>query len=230
MTEADCVAKDLMDPLSATASIIAVIQLSTEVVKYIGTTAGATRERKRLRDEVRACEYILQQLKDEADDSEEGNAWSETIKALEAPGAPLGRLWATLNIVKAKLQPKEGFEKAFTVLKWPFHEKDVEKIIGAIEREKNLLGLALTNNCRKLMQDIKKSSKENRRQLTELIEAIKESLQDNQSQFEELKGELSSVQGSQTGLRKGIDRLHDRQDTREAADELQNDPRMAQTH
>ncbi|KAF2183470.1 ankyrin [Zopfia rhizophila CBS 207.26] len=210
-----------MDPLSTTASIISIIQLSTVVVNYISAAAGATKDRKSLRDGVRACEYILQQLKDEADDLEEGKAWSETIKALEAPGAPLGRLWATLNIVKAKLKPKDGFEKAFAALKWPFQEKEVENIIGAIERENNLLNLALTNDCRKLIQDIKKSSKENGRQLTELIEAVKEGSQDNHSQFEELKDELSRVQGSQTGLRNGIDRLHDRQDNQEAAEERQ---------
>jgi hypothetical protein len=100
---ADSLVKRKMDLLSTTASVIAVIQLSSEVVKYVSAAGGATKERKRLREEVRACEYILQQLKDEADDSEEGKAWSETIKALEAPGAPLGRLCVALSVVKAKL-------------------------------------------------------------------------------------------------------------------------------
>lgn len=208
-----------MDPLSTTASIIAVIQLSTEVVKYISTAAGAPKERKRLREEARACEYILQQLKDEADDSEEGKAWSETIKALEGPNAPLGRLWVALSIVQAKLQPKDGLKKAITTLKRPFKEKELEKIIGTIEREKTLLELALTNNCRKLIQDMNKSAKEHRRQLTELIEAVKETSKDSQSQFSELKDNLAFVHGSQAGLKEGVDRLHERQDDRETAKE-----------
>lgn len=103
-----------MDVLSAAASIIAVIQLSTEVVKYINAAAGAAKERKRLREEIRACEYILQQLKDDADDSEEGKAWSQTIQALEAPGAPLGRLLIALNIVKAAVQHYTYIESATT--------------------------------------------------------------------------------------------------------------------
>lgn len=94
------------------------------VVEYINGIHGATKERKRLRDGVRACEFILQQLKDDADDTEEGKVWSETIKALEGADAPLGRLWVALNIVKAKLEPKTGLEKALTSLKWPFNEKD----------------------------------------------------------------------------------------------------------
>jgi hypothetical protein len=138
----------MADPVGTTASIIAIIQLASAVAEYINGVRGATKERKRLREEVRACEFILQQLKDDADDSEEGEAWSETIKALEGTDAPLGRLWVALNVVKTKLEPKRGLEKALMSLKWPFNEKEIEKIILAIEREKALLQLALTNDCR----------------------------------------------------------------------------------
>lgn len=138
----------MADLLRTTASIIAIIQLSSVVVEYINGARGATKERKRLRDGVRACEFLLQQLKDNADDTEEGKAWYETIKALEGNDAPLGRLWVALNVVKAKLEPRTGPEKTLTSLKWPFNEKEVEKIISAIEREKVLLQLALTNDCR----------------------------------------------------------------------------------
>ena len=113
--------------------------------------AGATKERKRLHKEVWACEYILQQLKDEADDSEEGKAWSKTIATLKDPRESLDRLWVVLSIVKAKLQPKDELKKAVASLKWLFNEKEIEKTFAAIEREKSLLELALTNDCRKLI-------------------------------------------------------------------------------
>lgn len=161
-----------MDGLSAAASITAVLQLSSSVVKYINAATGATTERKRLREEVRACQSILQQLKDDADDSEEGKAWSETIKALEAPDAPLGRLYVVLRKVEAKLQPKEGIKKALADLKWPFHEKEIGAFLATIEREKSLLELALANNSRKLIQEIQRTSKENKQQLAALLQAI----------------------------------------------------------
>ncbi|KAH7156175.1 ankyrin repeat-containing domain protein, partial [Dactylonectria macrodidyma] len=163
-----------MDSLSTTtASVIAVVQLSSKVVKYINSAKGATQERKSLREELRACERILQQLIDEADDSEEGQAWSNTIEALEAPGAPLGRLWVTLSEVKERLQPQEGIRKTLARLKWPFNEKEIKEIYGTIEREKSLLQLALTNNSRQLLQEIKITSDENNKQLTKLVQAIK---------------------------------------------------------
>jgi hypothetical protein len=205
-----------MDPLSITASIIAIIQISSDIVSYVNGATGATKERKRLRDEVRACEFILQRLNDEASDVEEGNMWSETIKALEGPGAPLGRLRDALSIVRAKLEPKKGLKKAFSTLKWPFDEKEVEKVISAIEREKNLLNLALANNCRKLVQEIKKSSKENTRLLAELIDSIEKGWEQNQSQFDEVKDNLEHIQGSQADLKDDLDRLHDRKKNREA--------------
>jgi hypothetical protein len=210
--------KGKMDPLSTTASIVAIIQLSSTVINYVNGAAGATTERKRLRNEVRSCETILQRLQDEAGDSEEGKMWSETIKALEAPGAPLYRLGIALSVVIAKLEPKKGLKKALSALKWPFDEKEVGKVISTIEREKTLLVLALTNDCRKLIQEIKKSSNENERQLAELIEAVEESSMEISSRFAELKDDLGRIMGSQVDLKDGLDQLHDRQDNREATE------------
>ncbi len=152
-----------MDGLGVAASVIAVLQLSSTVVTYINAAAGATKERKCLREAVRACESILQQLKDEADDSEEGREWSETITILEAPDAPLGRLWVALCKVEAKLQPKEGIKKALADLKWPFTGKEIGEVFTTIKREKSLLELALTNNSRKLIQEVRRMSNENKR-------------------------------------------------------------------
>ncbi|KAF4456044.1 Ankyrin repeat domain-containing protein 50 [Fusarium austroafricanum] len=164
----------MSDPLSTAASVIAVLQLSASVVGYINAAAGASRERKRLRDEIRACEYILRQLRDEADNCEEGQAWLETIEALEAPDAPLGRLQSTLQIIKSRLLPKDKgrFQKTLTSLKWPFSEKDVDKMFMALEREKALLGLALQNNSQKLIREIRKAAIENRSIVENLTEAV----------------------------------------------------------
>ena len=195
-----------MDPLSLTASIIAIIQLSSEVVGSIGAATGATKERRRLREEVLACDTLLQELKDEADDSEEGAAWSKTIKALEGPDAPLGRLSIALKLVRAKLEPQKG-RKIRTSLRWPFEGKEVEKIIGAIEREKALLNLALNNDHRRLTQDLKRVAKENTRQLLELANAVEETSKANKEQFVEVRKDLATSEKLQTRLSDGIDHL-----------------------
>lgn len=203
-----------MDPLSITASTIAIIQISSDIIGYINGATGATKERKRLREEIRSCEFILQRLNDEASDAEECSTWSATIKVLEGPDAPLGRLWSALTTIKAKLEPKKGLKNALPTLKWPFDEKEIGKIISAIEREKSLLDLALTNDCRKLIQEIKKGSQENGRQLAELIYCMNKSSEENETYFAELKDGLDYIQA---GLKHDLYHLHDREQIREAA-------------
>ncbi len=95
---------DQMDGLSGAASIIAVIQLSSTVIGLISTISGARNERKRLREEIQACSDLLQELKDDAEDSGERTPLLQNIEALEGPHAPLGRLAAALNVVKTNLE------------------------------------------------------------------------------------------------------------------------------
>ena len=204
-----------MEPLGATASVIAVLQLLSKVVEYINSASGAPKERRRLREELRVCENVLQQLKDEADDSEEGKLWSETIKALEAPGAPLGRLEIALSEIEARLKPKEGMRKALSSVEWPFHEKGIKEIFQTIEREKSLLQLALANNSRKLLQEIKRTSSENKSQLLKLITAIERSSDESEGQFSKLNDNLVILQDSQASLHNGLDGLNRRQDNRD---------------
>jgi len=137
-----------MDPLSTGTGIIAILQLSTEVVKYIIGVAGSTKDRRRLRSEIIACEAILMRLQDLSDDArEESKSW-ENMKAIEGKDSPLYRLGLILDATKTKLEPKQGLSKALAPLKWPFEEKEVEKLIAAVQREKALLQLAITNECR----------------------------------------------------------------------------------
>ena len=193
-----------MDGFKAAASVIAVIQLSTEAVTFINTATGATKERKRLREEIRACEDILQQIRDEADDSDAAtasdsqNRWSATIAALEAPGAPLGRLAATLSALQTKLKAKQdgGLAGIITRLKWPFSEKEVEKIIAAIEREKSLLSLALANYSRKVIEEIRKTSTENQEHLVEIIDLMKKDSEVNSLKLDGLRIDVEQVKKS----------------------------------
>ncbi|KAK7393995.1 hypothetical protein QQX98_013222 [Neonectria punicea] len=188
-----------MEPLGAAASVITILELLSKVAKYVNSAAGATKERKSFRLELRACQNILQELVDEADTSEEGKDWSEIIKALEAPGAPLGQLQVALGMIEAKLQPKDGIKKEIHV---------------TIEREKSLLELALTKNSRKLIQEIKRTSTENKKQLSDLIQLTKECSRENEDQFSQLRTDMLVVQDSQSSLHDDLAGLHHREDHR----------------
>jgi hypothetical protein len=70
--------------------------LTSKVVDYVGKVKDVSEDCKRLRSEVIACRRILQEIKDDADDYEESDAWVETIKTLEQPDGPLSRLQSAL--------------------------------------------------------------------------------------------------------------------------------------
>lgn len=112
------------------ASIIAIVELCSEVIKYVNET-GATTGEMRLREEVRSCKFILEQLKDATDDTNKAKISSD---AIEASRTPLCQLGIALGDIRAKFEP---------VRKWPFDEKEVEKFISTIEHEKNLLARAM---------------------------------------------------------------------------------------
>lgn len=220
-----------MDPLSITAGAIAIIQLCAQVVEFISAAAGATDARKRLGDEVRSCEFILQQLKDEVSDSNNAESWAETLRALDAQDGPLGRLWAALSALKVCLEPKKGFQKALQAIKWPFDEKEVARIISAMEREKLTLEIALTNNCRyaplltpensimpvlnsgrKLNVQMKKTLSENSSQLGELLQSLEKSTDQNLRHLTRFEDTLASIQASSVEISQGVDRLTQSQD------------------
>ncbi|KAI6780643.1 uncharacterized protein J7T54_001147 [Emericellopsis cladophorae] len=154
---------------------------------------------------------------DGVDDCEEGEGWSEMVKAIDAPDAPLARLSAFLRIAQSKLQPKRGIKKVASSLAWPFAENEVDRLLAAIEREKALLGLALNVNCLQLIQEIRKTSKENQRQLEELLEAFKGSCDETRPPDREISSGLRRVEESQNTLGDQLHGLQTRHNDHDAA-------------
>ncbi|RDW73881.1 hypothetical protein BP5796_07323 [Coleophoma crateriformis] len=100
------------------------------------------------------------------------------------------RLSVALNVVKAKLEHKTGLEKALTSLKWPFNEKEIEKLI----------------------YEIRKCSSENKTQFTELIAAVEKSSSERDRQLSQLMQTFNtaSIERKQQliDVKAGIDGLH----------------------
>ncbi|CAI6095091.1 unnamed protein product [Clonostachys chloroleuca] len=184
-----------MDPLSTTASVIAVLQLTSKIVQYLNSASGATKERKALRDELRACERVLEQLKDRCDEGDGDTEWNSSIKVLEGPDGPLGRLWVMLQKMEDRLQRRDGpAERLITAVKWPFIQKEVKEIFAAMDREKSLLTLALNGISGKLVQEIRRTVTQNREGLKILegvdrIQASQSSVQEDLIRFQQSQEE-----------------------------------------
>ncbi|KAH7168136.1 hypothetical protein DER46DRAFT_574995 [Fusarium sp. MPI-SDFR-AT-0072] len=217
-----------MDGLSAAASIIAVVQLTAEVTKYIIGVAGASKDRQRLLDEILACEALLMRLRDyskgtdgpeiedwDADQTKTHSAqtWSVKVKALESDNAPLYRLYKILDAIKTKLQPGHGsgIQKVKAALKWPFDEKEVVKLVDAFQRERSLLHFAMTHESTQLVKQIKATSDDNRRQLADLVRLIKNKSTEDEHRVARLDRILTDIQLINLNIAEGIGHLQNSQ-------------------
>jgi hypothetical protein len=63
-----------MAELGEVASVTAVLQLTSKVIEYVGKVKDASKDRTRLRTEIRECKHLLQDLMEDADDSEDDDS------------------------------------------------------------------------------------------------------------------------------------------------------------
>lgn len=138
-----------MDGISAAASIIAVIQISGQVINLCRTYYSEVRDAKmdiqRLREEITSLQTVLTKVADLANAPDAAKL--STLGLLNQPDGPAQQCLKELITLAAKLNPGQGKDtmKQFGLraLKWPFSSKDVDKAITTIERHKATFNLAL---------------------------------------------------------------------------------------
>ncbi|KAE8441895.1 hypothetical protein EG329_004201 [Mollisiaceae sp. DMI_Dod_QoI] len=187
------------DPLGTATSIIAIIQLTVQVVTYLKNVKGGSDDRTRLRDEIRSTTSVLQMLQDriedddDDDEDDEGNeaeeknqaekgkeqaAWRASVRSLDVPNGPLSQFKQSLESIVEKLAPAGGLEKLKRKFAWPFDHDTIKEILQVIERQKSLFNLALANDHFNLSLAIKQDvgsigktlrDQEEKRDLSELL-------------------------------------------------------------
>lgn len=136
----------MADPLSISASIVALLQISATIVQYVYDSSGFNEDRKKILIEVTSVTGLLYCLKDLTDREQGTESWTVTVKSLNVPGGPLEQLKTALECLARRLAP---FHKAKTLqrmIAWPFQKKEIQEIFGVIERQKTLCALALQND------------------------------------------------------------------------------------
>jgi hypothetical protein len=132
----------MADPLSISASILGILQLSAVVVQHINSMKDASEERKKLLNEIGTTSDFLAIINNPVRLAQHGDSW----ESLRKPGGPLEQLEAVLKKLDAKLAPATGLSKVKKAVTWPFKKGEIEGLLGSIERQKTLLGLALQND------------------------------------------------------------------------------------
>jgi hypothetical protein len=130
----------MADPLSITASIVAVVQVSAIVLKCLGDLKDTPRDLRRLRTEIDNLQSILLPALERLTRPEEEKL--AMVQLLSAQG-PLEEFRMLLEHLEKKLAPVAGLNKARRAVTWQFQKGEIRDILGTIERQKSLFALAL---------------------------------------------------------------------------------------
>jgi hypothetical protein len=137
-----------MDPLSLTASIIAVLQLISTLTSYINEVKNATAEQAKVAVEAGILYDLLATLRfrvEEAEESQSDDPWYIQVKLLGKINGLLDQFKNILDTIVNKLSSSRKRHKSKSALLWKFTKKAVEDALARMERLKSLISLALTD-------------------------------------------------------------------------------------
>lgn len=131
-----------MDPLSITASIIAVLQATKEIISYVKETRDAPKELTKVYDEAKNLVILLYELKDSLAEQDPHDPWLRVTSGLAMRDGPLDQYKKALEVLVSKTTG-HGLRKIGQVLAWKFIKEEVMSLLLQIERIKSLVQIAL---------------------------------------------------------------------------------------
>ncbi|MCJ1248004.1 hypothetical protein MMC30_005219 [Trapelia coarctata] len=142
-----------MDPLSITASAIAIIQLSSAIINSSyecrSRVKNASKDASRIISELNSlCDVIDTLFKLAESEFEAKLQQSPILSGLAKPDGPLKRCETTLTALQQKLEPQEGWRAKRASILWPMKDNDVKKVLLDIEGMKATIQLALAADQR----------------------------------------------------------------------------------
>ena len=134
-----------MDPLSTTASVIAVIQITSKIFSlcrdYCLAFKHARTDIQKLRDEIFSLEEVLIRVQDLETESNK----LPILQSLSKADGPLDRCRRDLSALVQRLDKNEGMRQfGLRGLKWPLSSKEVDSTVQTIYRHKSTFSIALT--------------------------------------------------------------------------------------
>lgn len=132
-----------MDPLSVAASIIAVLQLSHEVVQCLNGIRDAPKECQQCAIEVSNLLGPLVSLRYRAGQACSGDPWFEQLRQLNVENGPLDQYREALDLLRLETEVGQGMQKVTRQLLWKYRKDEVQSILTRVERLKSLVNIAL---------------------------------------------------------------------------------------
>jgi hypothetical protein len=132
-----------MDGLSAAASIIAVLQLTGEVIGYLNDVKDAPKECQQCTIETSNVQNLLINLRYRLEQAQPEQPWFTAVRALNTENGPLDQYKHALEQLLSRVEIQDSVQKLKRRLLWKFRKEEVASILARIERLKSLVNIAL---------------------------------------------------------------------------------------
>ena len=132
-----------MDPLSSTASIIAILQLPAKVLGYLNNVKDASKDRTKCAVEASNLHSLLLSLRFRLEEGSADKPWYTAVRALAVKNGPLDQFKQALELLQTRVTEGGRLKKAGEVLVWKFRKEEIASILGRMERLKTLVEIAL---------------------------------------------------------------------------------------
>ena len=132
-----------MDPLSITASIIALLQLTNTVIGYLNDVKDASTDRARCALEASNLYNLLVTLRFRLEEGRSNEPWYAAVRALGVENGPLDQYKHALEQLQTKITSGRGINKMGNTLLWKYIKEEVTSILSRMERLKTLVQIAL---------------------------------------------------------------------------------------
>jgi hypothetical protein len=132
-----------MDPVSFTASIIAILQLTSTVVGYLHDVKDAPKDRARCATEASNLFNLLNNLKYRLEEANVTQPWYAAVRALAVKDGPLYQYKSALEQLRPNVSLDSGIRKVGNALLWNFKKQEVNAVLSRMERLKTLIQIAL---------------------------------------------------------------------------------------
>ena len=135
-----------MDPLSMTASIIAILQLTSTLTNYINNVRKATAEQAKVAVEASNLFSLLTSMRFRVEGTRSDDPWFNQVKMLGTHNGPLDQLRDTLEEMVGNMSSSRKRDQIKSALMWKFTKSQVDEMLQRMERLKSLITCALAND------------------------------------------------------------------------------------
>ncbi|RYO78730.1 hypothetical protein DL762_008550 [Monosporascus cannonballus] len=124
-----------MDPLSVTASIVAILQLTSKVIEYLNDVKDASKDRARCAIEASNLYSLLVTLRFRLEEGNSNEPWYASVRALGVENGPLDQYRHALEELQPKTTSGSRIKKMANTLTWKFSKNEVQSDFIARRQE-----------------------------------------------------------------------------------------------